>query len=913
MEVRQGRSTELVIRQPKHPYVLDAQKKVHGQGHATYDLTWGIVGEAPGRDEELEGRPFVGKSGEILDKALAVNGINRLKCWATNAITVRPPANNIKTDEGIEAVKAHKDEFWAEIEYLVKERGITTFLALGGTVMKMFGIEGQITKVRGSVFGMNLTWQGPATDYTGAEKHDFIVVPTFHPSYLLHSGHMNKGGSSISLYADWYKDIKKAATIGKEGYTFPKEDFNTDPRCWEVEKFVDEMIADRSLVALDLETDGLNPRFNNIITIGLGKDKEKAMSIRLRDDRNLLHHPEKEHRRIMVAVQKLLDEAYGFILQNGSYDIRWMLTKAFRFDWAKLKHDTISLHHVLDPEAFHNLGYITSIYGKTPFWKEITDWANKSIYDRDPETLGEYNCRDCVVLHQILPNMLKGLEEMGEASKELYYEESLKMIRVSVHMEIAGTPWSEKKKKNIQESLEQEIPETENEMRRIGDLPPEFEFKASHLVKALYGFEASYMERHRETLKKSDPKTKKYKEADQTVKAVDGTDQIWKYSRAFFQPMKGKSGVPGIDDKARLKLTIAATKRLEALKKLKRREDKHRREEADIQRLLKFISKYNRLTSLKKLRDTYLKYKAGQDGRIHASWNATGTVSGRFSCSNPNLMNLPKPGDQPDGATDYGGMFRGCITAPEGYKIITPDYSNLEVGTVAYESGEPNLIRIFEERLNQHDINTRTLFGLEKDDPLWKPARKAAKTFQFGALNYGGSENTVYTSMVESAPELGLTREQYRAAEKAYYRDNPKYLTWKQTTQDDSVSTRMGKNAFGRIRIYYGPSYKIEREALNFPCQSAAASIINRATIRLVDIIEDEYPEIELVMQVHDQLVFIVPDEQVDEFCRIIKQEMEAPIEFYGTPRVFPVDIEVGPDFQNVKEYEVSEEEKVGA
>lgn len=275
------------------------------------------------------------------------------------------------------------------------------------------------------------------------------------------------------------------------------------------------------------------------------------------------------------------------------------------------------------------------------------------------------------------------------------------------------------------------------------------------------------------------------------------------------------------------------------------------------------------------------------------------------NCKNPNLMTLPKPNDEAEGP-DWGGMFRACVKAPPHFKVVSADYAMLEVGTVAYESNEPNLIKIFEAKLSQHDINAKTLFGIDETHKNWKAARQAAKVFQFGSLNYGGGDNTVYSQMVEKAPELGLTMAQFKRAKENYFAANPEYARWKARVQQRALNERMGENAFGRKRVFYGQAHSIEKEALNFPCQSAAASIINRATIRIVDRLEVEFPIVELILQIHDQLVFLVPDYQIDSFCRMLKEEMERPVRFYEKERVFPIEIEIGDDFQNLTKWEVA-------
>ena len=897
MRIKTTPSTEYAIREVKQPYVLDSEVKVLGQGPREYDLAYCIVGEAPGYDEVQRRQPFVGKSGDKLNMGLARAGINRLKCWVTNAITVRPPQNKIKSDEGREAIEAEREEFWQEVAYIVRERGVRIFLALGNTAIQMLNIPGVISKVRGSVVAMNLENRAPVAE----GQADFFVVPTYHPAYILRNGFYSRNEMNVSLYQIWYMDIEKAKQLHQDNHTLRRRNFNWDPTVEDVSVFVADAIRTQALVALDLETDGLDPRKDNIVCIGLAMHDSGGISIRLRDARNTFHYEPSLIEWIFFEIQKLLDEAWGFVLQNAKYDLKWLLMKGFKFDWSKLKHDTMVMAHTISPELPLNLGFISSIYARTAYWKENTNWEEGSIYQRDPQELGEYNIQDCTVLHECLPGMLQELNSIGASG--LYHNEALPMIKPVTQMEINGTPWDETTKKKIGTRIKDELPELEQRMRKVANLPDEFEFKASHLMVALFKTVPSLLSRAPAELEACKNKnTKKYKTAYDKVQVLQKTPKgIWDYSERVFKPSTTESGTISVNEESRTRLMGAALRRRQYLEGIKHPTKQHTMELADIEKLLTFLSLYNRHAGLTKLMTTYMKYKAGSDKRIHPNWKNAGTATGRLSCTSPNLMNLPKPNGDED---DVGGDFRECVKAPEDFKLVTPDYSMLEVGTVAYESGDPNLVEIFEHKLNQHDINTKILFGIDEKHPQWKVGRKAAKIFQFGMLNYGGSERSIYNKVREAAPELGLTFEAFQQAGRNYFKVNHVYSKWRDEIQEQGITTRKVTSAFGRVRVFYGPTYDVKKEALNFPCQSAAASIINRATIRIDNRMEQEFPQCELILQIHDQLVFLVPDEQVAEFSQFVCQEMERPVEIYGTLRTFPVDIEVGQDLKNLQSLE---------
>lgn len=251
----------------------------------------------------------------------------------------------------------------------------------------------------------------------------------------------------------------------------------------------------------------------------------------------------------------------------------------------------------------------------------------------------------------------------------------------------------------------------------------------------------------------------------------------------------------------------------------------------------------------------------------------------------PNLQNLPKRRSK-----DIRRMF----IAPQGWKIVAADYANLEVKVMAYETRDPVLIDIVDNGKNMHDLNTEVLFGLTPDDPMWEPARRAAKIFMFGSLAYGGGDNEIYEKVIIDVPELRLTFREFVAAKQRYMDSHPVYTAWRDGIAEKVTATRRVRNAFGRQRTFYGNARDIVKEALNFPIQSAAASIINRATVRIHRRLREEGYATRLQAQIHDELRLEAPDEEVEAVVRMLHEEMEAPVDFHGIQRTFAIEVEYG-------------------
>jgi DNA polymerase-1 len=324
------------------------------------------------------------------------------------------------------------------------------------------------------------------------------------------------------------------------------------------------------------------------------------------------------------------------------------------------------------------------------------------------------------------------------------------------------------------------------------------------------------------------------------------------------------------------------------------------KEANQISRLIQFLGMFDELQGLIKLESTYSEFPTWADGRVHGQYLIHGTSTGRLASRKPNMQNFPKK-------SKLGKEVRKLFVAPRGRVFISADYSNLEARIVGYEANEPNVQEIFAKGLNQHDINTKKLFHLTPDDPKWELARRAAKTFQFGLIQYGGSDREIHRKISIEVPELGLTLAELKIAKENYFQANPNLLQWRLKVENEVNQTRKITNAFGRIRLFHSNSKDIIKEAYNFPMQSAAASIINRATIKLFKILQEQFPETLLVAQIHDQLVFEAPDraEYLKKLLPLIRTEMERPVKAWNTVVSFPVDFELGPSLGELEKFEL--------
>ncbi|WP_439502935.1 DNA polymerase I [Methylophaga sp.] len=286
--------------------------------------------------------------------------------------------------------------------------------------------------------------------------------------------------------------------------------------------------------------------------------------------------------------------------------------------------------------------------------------------------------------------------------------------------------------------------------------------------------------------------------------------------------------------------------------------------------------------SLSKLKSTYtdkLPQQVNQQtGRVHTSYHQAVTATGRLSSSDPNLQNIPI-------RTETGRKIREAFVAGKGAKILAADYSQIELRIMAHLSGDKSLLTAFAEGEDIHRHTASEIFGVEPEN-VTGDQRRSAKAINFGLI-YGMSAHGL-------SKQLGIERHQAAKYMETYFERYPgvrKYMdnTREQAKKDGYVETIFGRrlylpeiNSSNGLRRQYA-----ERTAINAPMQGSAADIIKRAMISIHDWLLEADTGIRMIMQVHDELVFEVPEEQLD----LAKTEIE---QFMIKAAELAVPLEVG-------------------
>ncbi|MEZ6932453.1 DNA polymerase I [Aeromonas sp. S16(2024)] len=262
-----------------------------------------------------------------------------------------------------------------------------------------------------------------------------------------------------------------------------------------------------------------------------------------------------------------------------------------------------------------------------------------------------------------------------------------------------------------------------------------------------------------------------------------------------------------------------------------------------------------------------------QTGRVHTSYHQAVAATGRLSSTDPNLQNIPVRNEQ-------GRRIRQAFIPSAGYKLVAADYSQIELRIMAHLSGDKGLLTAFAEGKDIHKATAAEVFGVALE-AVTTDMRRSAKAINFGLI-YG-------MSAFGLAKQLGIGRAEAQKYMDLYFERYPGVLEYMERTRQQAEAQGYVETLFGR-RLYL-PDIKsrnaglrkgAERAAINAPMQGTAADIIKRAMIAVDGWIRGITDgSIHMLMQVHDELVFEIREEKLEEYIALIKEKMSAAAELY--------------------------------
>jgi DNA polymerase-1 len=273
---------------------------------------------------------------------------------------------------------------------------------------------------------------------------------------------------------------------------------------------------------------------------------------------------------------------------------------------------------------------------------------------------------------------------------------------------------------------------------------------------------------------------------------------------------------------------------------------------------------------LSKLKSTYVDalpaFIHPETGRVHTSYNQTGAATGRLSSSDPNLQNIPV-------RTPRGEAIRRAFVAPPGHLLLTADYSQIELRLLAHLSGDPAFVEAFERGGDIHRQTAAVIFGVAEND-VTPEMRARAKTINFGTIYGQGS--------FALSRQLGITQDEAKAFIQQYFERFAGVRRWLDAIVEEARRQGYVETLFGRRRYITelkDKNFNIrsfgERTATNSPLQGSAADLIKIAMIRIHAALPAAGIKARMLLQVHDELVFEVPEGGRATAAALVKREME--------------------------------------
>lgn len=304
--------------------------------------------------------------------------------------------------------------------------------------------------------------------------------------------------------------------------------------------------------------------------------------------------------------------------------------------------------------------------------------------------------------------------------------------------------------------------------------------------------------------------------------------------------------------------------------------DKHRPE---LSQLFVLVQEYRKLGKIKSTYiDGYSKYINSVTQRVHPDLFALSTDTGRFNCTKPNCQNMPRKTNDPVG-------IRNFVKAPDGKVIVSLDFSQIELRVGAFYCRDENMLQTYRENGDIHAQTTAVIFGVsyeeakDKNAPNYKENRTIAKNCNFGVF-YGlfpkGLQGTLkFKAGVEKSIE---ECEEIIANLKAGYKN---LAIWQENTKADAYKNVYTETWIGRRRYLPGIRSEdwskksfAERCSMNTPIQGTAADILKMAIARILEGL-DSRPWLEPILQIHDELTFIIPEDKLEDAVAFVKECME--------------------------------------
>lgn len=846
---------------PNSPYV---------PGEGPTRCTYMIVGEAPGAQEEAQGRPFVGTSGKLLRHCLDRVGIDENDTYITNVSHYRPPGNDIskfcprKKRQGV--ARRYPNELVRQGMYELYEdiagRKPKVIIPVGNVALwALTGLE-EITKRRGSVYQCQFDMErlshvtslfGDADQLTDTIKYCMTtkIVPTFHPAFI---------DRTYSLKPIFEKDLKKAKReTGYPDVRYPERELYIDPDIHMAHELAERMITEYAQFAYDIETPG-----GNLYCVGFSPDPSWGMVLRT---------DEKWKREL---VRNILESPKPKIAHNGLFDAGF-LKYHYELDVRNYTFDTMYAAKLLYPEFRQGLDFLTSFYTDEPYYKDEGKDQDLQSFESELEYL-TYNAKDACCTYEVYQEMHK--HELKKPWAREAVRHRMALLPLATNAMVRGM---------------QVDPVVQTELRNAVAVE---EARAQELVDdAVLNDCVRAAERGDSTALDLAKRVMKNLENDTPGFNVYSTPDMKAYLYDI-KKMKVK----------RHKKTRQPTTEEVALKELYG--------ETLDDTLLQIVN----VRKARKLRSNYLARHAAPYGRLVYSLNICATETTRWSSG---LTIIITRAAKTKGRRDGVGVnaqtvplrVREMIVPDPGYVLFNADLAQVEDRIVAYAGNVKRKIHGIENNMDGHSLTASGFFGVSVEEVLAQdkefkrqgktpPMRYIGKQSNH-AFNYGEQWLTFMRNLNKKADEtdIRINAKQSKAIRANHFSMYPEVEDeyWEWIKQQLRTKGRLS-NPFGYSRIFYGlrnwpkRDEDVYRQGYAWYPQSTAPEIINRAMVR----IHTQFPEAELFLHTHDGIVGQVQERDVDTAREVIMQLMDEPLYVRDHVIHIPVDLQFGESWRAV-------------
>lgn len=575
------------------------------------------------------------------------------------------------------------------------------------------------------------------------------------------------------------------------------------------------------IIGFDIETAGMDPVNDDILCVGLAT-KEIAVSLKW-------PLPESEERLIRDL---LADPNSPKAMHNGQHDVLGMQARGYDFNG--YQYDTLLMHAAAMLQLPHDLGFVASCEFWMPRWKSIfkvmgDEKGLERFLKAPPEELRDYNAKDAYMTARLVPSLLERLKETHNGWE--LYQEYFALANIAMRMRAQGWAPNEGEFEKQRETLKGIM----NKMRQS------YEKVVAGLIHVVPGAQL---------------KTKCHVYIGPYRLGESGSHGDIK--KLYFEelglppPSYTELGEPQLNAKGLEEFCADPDKRVATLS----------RTILNYRKAAKLLSTYVDGMPINKVTE-----------RVHPSWKVYGTVTGRWSSSDPNCQNIPK-------------KMRPLFKADTGTWIVSADYSQLELRIIAYVAQDRLLMQWYEEGQDVHLMNARTAFN--KPDATKKgPERQLAKALVYGP-NYGGTAKTIWIQNVAKFP--GLTLSVVEDFVTGWFKAHPDIVEYqRKTIQTAKDYGYVEAPLSGRREIFHDGRID-PNKVLNYPFQSTAGDVVNRAILGIDR--ELDWTKEAIKAQVHDDIVLQGPDPL--RLWQLLKKHMEKPVTLYGQEVIFPCEPEIG-------------------